>query len=220
MPGPPDTALAMFAKAPLAGRVKTRLIGALSPEESASFHRTCALATWDRLVEFPAIDSFFYCDRRWSEFEDVARTGRFRFQRGADLGERMRNCLDDLLAEGYRRALIVGSDAPTFPDAQVREAMAALGSAEVVLGPSEDGGFTLVGAVRTDSRMFLDVVWSAQETRESCLRAMRSAGIRTAQTRARAYDVDTPVDLDRLRIDPALPARLRRWFDSVRVSRS
>ena len=99
MSGPPDTALAMFAKAPLAGRVKTRLIGALSPEKSASFHRACALATWDRLVDFPAIDSFFYCDRRWSEFEDVARTGRFRFQRGADLGERMRNCLDDLLAE-------------------------------------------------------------------------------------------------------------------------
>ena len=214
MPAPEGAALAMFAKAPRAGWVKTRLIGALSPEESARFHRTCALATWDRLAEFPAVDRFLYCDRPWPEFEAMAGSGRFRLQRGGDLGDRMRNCLDDLLVEGYTRALIVGSDAPTLPAAQIREAIAALDATEVVVGPSEDGGFTLIGAVRTTPRMFSGVAWSAGDTRESCLRAMRSAGLRAAPTRKTAYDVDTPADLDRLRIDPALPARLRRWFDS------
>lgn len=220
MPGSANTAIAMFAKAPHAGSVKTRLIGALSPEESARFHGACALSTWDRISGLPAIDVYLYCDRPWREFEAAAGSNRFRLQRGADLGERMRQCLDDLLALGYARALIVGSDAPTLPEVQIHEAIAVLGTADVVLGPSEDGGFTLIGAVRTVPAMFRGVAWSEGDTRESCLRAMRSAGLRAAPTQTRGYDVDTPADLERLRLDPALPERLRRWLDNQPARRS
>ena len=220
MPGSADTAIAMFAKAARPGRVKTRLIGTLSAEESARFHGACALSTWERLAQVPAIERYLYCDRPWNEFEAAAGSGRFRLQRGADLGERMRRCLDDLLGEGYARALIVGSDAPTLPEAQIHEAVSALGVEDVVLGPSEDGGFTLIGAVRTGPAMFRGVAWSEDDTRESCLRAIRSAGLRAAPTKTRAYDVDTPADLERLRLDPALPRRLRRWFDNARAGSS
>ena len=125
----------------------------------------------------------------------------------------MRHCLDDLLAAGYRHALIVGSDAPTFPVSMIDEAVAALGTADVVLGPSDDGGFALVGAACTEPGMFDDVAWSTSETRGQCILALESAGLVVTVTRARAYDVDTPSDLERLRADPALPCRLRRWFD-------
>ncbi len=215
MPDSARTAIAMFAKAPRAGTVKTRLIGALSPEDSARFHGVCALSTWDRLSEIRAVDRYLYCDRPWHPFQAAAGTDRFRLQRGADLGERMRECLDDLLAQGYARALIVGSDAPTIPAAQIREAIAALGPADVVLGPSEDGGFTLIGAVRTVPAMFSGVAWSEVDTRECCLRALRAAGLRAAPTQTRGYDVDTPADLERLRLDPAIPERLRRWLDKA-----
>lgn len=214
MPGPLNAAVAVFARAPLAGRAKTRLIGRLSPEESAAFHRECVLATWDRLCGLVAIDAFLYCDRSWPEFEALAGRRRFRLQAGEDLGERMRNCLDDLLARGYPCALIVGSDAPTIPEAQIREAVDALGSAEVVLGASSDGGFTLIGAVRTARGMFREVVWSRPDTCKACLQALRSAGLKAVVTRSRSYDVDTPEDLERLRLDPALPTGLRRWFDN------
>ena len=127
----------------------------------------------------------------------------------------MRHCLDDLLAEGYRRALIVGSDAPTLPLAQVREAMSALDWADAAVGPSDDGGFTLIGASRTAPEMFRGVRWSLPDTRRACLRALKSAGLRATLLQVTAYDVDTSADLVRLRRDPALPLRLRRWFDGA-----
>ena len=215
MPGPPGTAIAVFAKAPLAGHVKTRLADALSPSESARFHRVCTHVTWERLQEFRALDAFLFCDRPWAEFEALCGPGRFRLQRGTDLGERMRHCLDDLLAEGYRRALIVGSDAPTLPLAQVREAVSALEWADAAVGPSDDGGFTLIGASRTAPEMFRGVRWSVPDTRRACLRALKSAGLRATPLQVTAYDVDTSADLVRLRRDPALPVRLRRWFDAA-----
>lgn len=216
MPGPLGTAIAMFAKAPVAGRVKTRLAGALTPRGSASLHRACALATWGRLVELEAVDPYLYCDRAWAEFRALAGPGRFRLQRGADLGERMRLCLSDLLAGGYRRALIVGSDSPTMPLAHVLDGIAALERAETVLGPSEDGGFALIGATRVEPEMFEGVRWSSQDTCRDCLAAMRSSGLRAAQLQATHYDVDTPADLERLRRDPALPVSLRQWFTRQR----
>ncbi len=212
MPGLPPAALALFAKAPRPGMVKTRLAAALSPGEAAEFHRLCALSVWQRLQGIPEIDVFLYCDIRWPEFETLAGPARFRLQRGGDLGERMRHCLEELLAGGYKQALIVGSDAPTMPDAQLEEALSARGSAEVVLGPSEDGGFTLIGATRVVPTIFRDVAWSRSDTRAACLGAIAAAGLAVVETSTHGFDVDTPDDLKRLARDPALPSDLDAWL--------
>ncbi len=212
MPEPTGTALALFAKAPLPGRVKTRLASALGAEAAADFHRVCVRAVWERVATDPRMHAYLYCDGFWADFEGLAGERRFRRQRGADLGERMRNCLAELLSSGYRKALIVGSDAPTLPEAQVREALAALDDAEIVLCPSLDGGFTLIGATRTDRAMFRGVAWSRTDTRDACLEALRAAGLAAVEAPTPAYDVDVPADLDRLRRDPALQPRLRRWL--------
>ncbi len=203
----------MFAKAPRPGRVKTRLAAALGSDEAASFHRECALATWERIGAFPRVDPYFYCDVWWPEFA-AAGGGRYRLQRGADLGDKMRNCLDELLGAGHRCALLVGSDAPTLPSAQIREALGCLGPCEAVLGPAEDGGFSLIAAVRTAPGMFRGVAWSRKDTCDVCLKALRAAGLRAAVTPTSAYDIDGLSDLHRLRMDPGLPPRLRRWFVS------
>ncbi len=212
MPRLHDTAMVMFAKAPRVGRVKTRLAGTLSPDQAARFHLECVRATWERLEGVPGLEHFLYCDQHWPEFEELAGRDRFRLQCGADLGSRMRNCLDELHCQGFRCAVIVGSDAPTLPVTQVREALDALSSNEVVLGPSTDGGFTLIAATRTAPAMFSGVRWSRSDTLVCCLRAVEAAGLSIATTRTIAYDVDTSADLARLRSDPELPKRLRAWF--------
>lgn len=212
MPSPHDKALAMFAKAPRAGRVKTRLADAFTPEQAAAFHLECVRATWRRLRGLPGIEPFLYSDLRWPELVGMAGPDRFRLQSGGDLGSRMRSCLDDLHRWGYRRAAIVGSDAPTLPLSQVREAIAGLGRAEVVLGPAADGGFTLIAARRTAPAMFAGVKWSRGDTLACCSRAIEAAGLSVATTRTVAFDVDTPEDLERLRSDPQLPEGLRRWL--------
>lgn len=214
MPKRPRSALALFAKAPRAGHVKTRLAGTLGEHLAAEFHRQCVLSAWRRIAHLPAIEVYLYCDSGWAEFEALAGRRRFRRQRGRDLGERMRLCLGELLDAGYDRALIVGSDAPTLPFRQVREALAALDWSEAVVGPCADGGFTLVGASRTAHAMFRDVPWSSPDTRQASMRAMRAAGLDVVEVPTEAYDVDTPEDLERLARDPALEPGLRCWVDS------
>lgn len=203
----------MFAKAPVPGRVKTRLASVLGFDGAAEFHEQCAHAVWQRISNQTRVSAYIYCDTPWPAFERFAGAHRFRIQRGAGLGERMRACLNDFLDSGCRKALIVGSDAPSMPGAQVHEALQALDEADVVLGPSADGGFTLIGATRTHPEMFRSVTWSRQDTRIACLRAMRSVGLVAVETATQAYDVDTPADLVRLRRDPGLPIRLRRWLE-------
>ena len=125
----------------------------------------------------------------------------------------MLNCLGELLASGYSRALIVGSDAPTMPLVQIEEALDALDRADAVLGPCEDGGFTLVAARRTHSLMFSGVPWSCADTRATTLEAFSACGLEAAETSTWAYDVDRPRDLERLRGDTALSGQLRDWLD-------
>ncbi len=220
MPRSPAIAVALFAKAPRAGMVKTRLARDLSPQAAAEFHRLSTLATWERLASSPARQAFLYCDVRWDEFEAVATGGRFRLQRGSDLGQRMRLCLEELLGDGYGKALIVGSDAPTLPLAQLVEASAALDSADVVLGPSEDGGFTLIGATCVAAAMFRGVTWSRPDTRRACIAAVQAAGLKTVETRTTGYDVDTVSGLKRLADDVGLPASLESWLLPYREPRS
>ena len=196
------------------GRAKTRLAASLGESAAAEFHSQCVHVLWDRILGRRGIRPFLYCDGRWADFQRLAGTGRFRRQRGADLGSRMRSCLAEMLACGHRKALIIGSDAPTLPDEQLDEALRALENADAVLGPSMDGGFTLIGATRTAPEMFRGVAWSRSRTREDCLNAMRTAGLRTVETPTAAYDVDLPEDLERLRRDPGLQPRLRRWLSA------
>ena len=205
-------ALAIFAKAARTGRVKTRLAPALSRAGAAEFHALCTAAVWRRFVSTPLLKTYLYCDASWPAFERLAGPGRFRLQRGPDLGARMLNCLRDLLAEGYGKALIIGSDAPTMPSAQLEEAIALLDDHQVTLGPSGDGGFTLIGATETRRSMFDRVVWSREDTLAACQAAIASAGLAVGLTASSAFDVDTPADLRRLAADPGLPPSLGDWL--------
>ena len=213
MPEPQADALALFAKAPRPGGVKTRLSGVLGLSGATEFHRQCVLRSWERLSELSRVERFLYCDGPWAEFQSVAGPSQFRIQHGEDLGERMFRCLDELLAAGFSRVLIVGSDAPTMPMAQVEEALDALSDADAVLGPSEDGGFTLVAARRTDPRMFSGVAWSQENTRAATLDSIGACGLVVTEASTWAYDIDRPRDLERLRRDPALSGGLKDWLD-------
>lgn len=220
MLGLANAALALFAKAPRPGTVKTRLAPALGSAGAAEFHRFCVFDMWQRLGPGAGCQTFLYCDRPCEEFERLSGQDRFRLQRGADLGERMRSCLDELLARDFGSALIVGSDAPTLPLNQIAEALDALKGADIVLGPSDDGGFTLVGARRTHPEMFAGVAWSRSDTRAATARAIRNAGLTIAETSTWAYDVDGPRDLRRLERDPSISRRMRAWLDRNVVKHS
>ena len=120
-------------------------------------------------------------------------------QRGADLGARMSRLLSDLLAEGYAGAIAVGTDTPTLPTAYLVEACEALrsGAADVVLGPSEDGGYYLIGLGAPAPELFVDMPWSTATVYAETLARARAGGRRISRL-ADWFDVDRVPDLVRL----------------------
>ena len=193
--------LLLFTKPPREGRVKTRLIGALTPAQAAALHQAFLEDLLDRLRE-----GSFDLRLAWAldpgEPLPEGPVAGVR-QEGDDLGERLYRALAAAGREAPSVAA-VGSDHPTLPLETVHEAFARLegrleGGADVVLGPAEDGGYYLIalraGAVAR--RLFEDIAWSTDRVFPETVERCRELGLRL-ELLPKASDVDTPEDLHRL----------------------
>ncbi|HYU31649.1 MAG TPA: TIGR04282 family arsenosugar biosynthesis glycosyltransferase [Thermoanaerobaculia bacterium] len=197
MPGASHRRLLLFTKPAREGRVKTRLIGALSPAQAAALHQAFLDDLLDRLRE-----GSFDLRLAWAldpgEPMPAGSIPGVR-QEGDDLGERLYRALAAAGAEVPSVAAL-GSDHPTLPLEIVHEAFALLETgADVVLGPAEDGGYYLIalraGAVAR--RLFEDIPWSTDRVFRDTVERCRELGLRLELLPA-ASDVDTPEDLHRL----------------------
>jgi uncharacterized protein len=195
-------AVAVMAKAPHAGGVKTRLCPPLSPREAAALARGFLrdrIAQARSLTGARPVIAYTPASER-ARFERLAPDFALVAQRGPDLGARMRSTLATLLASGHRAAIVIGTDTPTLPTTVIQQAVDRLAAADVdvVLGPAEDGGYYLIGVRADHPTLFDDVPWSTPAVLEITLGRARAAGLRTLCLAA-WFDVDTPDDLSRLR---------------------
>lgn len=192
----------VFAKAPLPGRVKTRLHPVLTPEEAARLHKAFVLDTLESLNHFASVaDIELHSDLPYSDWPLV-----YRLQCPGHLGERMHFALAGALAAGRPQALIVGADSPTLPVTHLAELLAS--SADIALGPTEDGGYYAISTRRTHPEMFAGVAWSTNQALTQTIAACTAAGLATA-TGPPWWDVDAPADLARLRAEICLPRHTR-----------
>ena len=120
-------------------------------------------------------------------------------QRGDDLGKRMHRIIEERHAGGASGTIVVGTDLPTLPVEYVREAVDRLQrGAEIVLGPSEDGGYYLIGMREPDARLFEGIAWSRKTVfRETVDKAGELEKV--VVTVPPWYDIDEPPDLERLK---------------------
>jgi hypothetical protein len=206
-----SSAIALFAKAPLAGAVKTRLQPQLTPEQSASLHAALVADVWKRLGDLAGADRWLYSDGPDARLAKLAQ-GRVRRQSDGGLGIRMLRCFEQLAAEGNRRMLIVGADSPTLPLAYLRMGFELLTQVDAVLGPTEDGGYYAVGCRGPHPGMFAGVEWSTDRTFEQTEAAFDRAGLSMARLPV-WYDIDRYEDLQRLAEEPDLPVNTRRWLE-------
>jgi hypothetical protein len=191
----------VFARAPVPGACKTRLIPALGPAGAAALHRRLLIATLET-ARASGCEVELWCapDTAHGFFARCRREygARLRRQPAGDLGRRMALALGRVLREGADRAVLVGSDCPELAPADLRRARAALGQVECVLQPSTDGGYVLIGARRIERRALAAVSWSSgrelAQTRRRCARL----GLRSRELRALG-DIDTPGDYRRAR---------------------
>jgi hypothetical protein len=189
--------LLLFTKPAREGRVKTRLIGDLTPREAALLHQAFLD---DLLARLRPGDFDLRLAWALDEGESMPEGPVPGVaQRGEDLGARLYHALADAAAAA-RFVAAVGSDHPTLPLAAVEEAFAALeAGAEIVLGPAEDGGYYLIAlaAERVSPRLFEGIAWSTDRVLDATLTRCAELGL-APHLLAPASDVDTPADLARL----------------------
>ncbi len=196
-------AVAIMAKAPRAGEVKTRLCPPLSLVDAAELYRRLLLDKIEqvRSLKTASLAIAYTPDEARAFFEEVAPGFVLVPQRGADLGDRLANSLGELLDTGHRGALAIDSDTPTLPLEFLQQALDLIVTPEidVVLGPTEDGGYYLIGLRAVHRELFEAMAWSTQQVLPETIRRADAKGLRVACLPP-WYDIDTPDDLARLRM--------------------
>ena len=172
--------LGIFAKEPVAGRVKTRLCPPFSPAQATRLYRAFLQETVTAMQAAPFDLVLFYCGD--GSFFRSAFPGLTLVPQGdGPLGVRMSRALGHLLAEGGPAALI-GSDIPDLPPSLVHEAFRALRRADFVTTPSADGGYVLVGERCHRPQMFEDIPWSSEKVLAATRRRAAEQGLAYAET--------------------------------------
>jgi uncharacterized protein len=190
-------ALAVMTKAPRAGTVKTRLIPPLTPEEAADlnvcFLRDITGSITQATQAANAIGVAVYTPRgAENSYRGILPHNFFLVpQRGDAFGERLLLATEDLLRLGFESVCLINSDSPTVPANVFVEAARSLEKPgdRIVLGPSDDGGYYLIGLKKLHRRLFADIAWSTE-------RVFRQTIDRAADLKLEVHELPTWFDVD------------------------
>jgi rSAM/selenodomain-associated transferase 1 len=204
-----DASVLIFARAPVAGSVKTRLIPLLGDHGAAALHRNLVERALTVARESGVGPVELWCTPNTDD--EFFATCRERFhltlhrQREGDLGARMLNALEDALTRS-RHVLLTGSDCPSLTAADLRAAARALREGrDAVFCPTEDGGYVLVGLSQAMPALFDAMTWGTATVMEETRQRLRNLGWRWHELPVH-WDVDRPQDYQRLVREGFLPA--------------
>lgn len=201
-----DAVVMQFAKWPEAGRVKTRLIPALGMFGALNAHVALTLAVLENLNDSGLAVQFWWDRELTPAPEDAQKIVQAiehlgieqQAQQGVNLGARMFDALEAGL-ESHTLALIVGSDCPSVEPGYVLQAVACLEEYDVVLGPSDDGGYVLIGSRRVVPHMLDDITWGTDDALEQTCEQIKKMGLSVGLLEPR-WDVDEPEDWVRFQL--------------------
>ena len=150
-----NQAVVVFTRIPEAGRTKTRLMPYLKPEECAGLHMAFLQDLSEALTDTIADVFVAYTGGGPNEgaFRELFPGAQFFEQEGDGLGERMYNALSRAMSVGYERCILIGTDVPYADKVDFNRAFTILREKDYVLGPTEDGGYWLIGARAGEERM-------------------------------------------------------------------
>ncbi len=207
-------AVAIMAKASVAGAVKTRLVPPLTCEEAAELNTCCLADVAANIVAAAArapIQGFAAYHPPGSErfFDDLLPEGfKLLPPKEPTIGRSLLHAAQDLFAAGYRSVCLVNADSPTLPTEVLVEAVRLLREPgdRVVLGPAADGGYYLIGLKRFHRRLFEEIDWSTERVYRQTLVRAGEIGVPVASL-PEWYDVDKPLSR---RLSGAEHSRLSR----------
>ena len=193
-----STALIVFAKAPIPGEVKTRLCPPLDPDEAASLHGTLVLDAVERAKGLAGASLYVAGAPDLAHPFFKVLEGRYGAkllpQRGPDLGARMKWAMQDAFEHGAEDVLLTGTDLPTLPRARLMESLTLIKKHDVVLGPTTDGGYYLIGLHRMVPALFEGIAWSTASVFADTKKKIEDAGLSLGLL-PECRDLDTLEDL-------------------------
>jgi rSAM/selenodomain-associated transferase 1 len=193
----PADVLVVMARQPVPGAVKTRLARHVGADAACALYRAfltdiaagLGAGPWRLTWAVTPADA---------DLRPIVGAGSNCFpQRGADLGERMASCFDDLFGGGAARVVMIGADVPHLGASAVAAAFAALDTADVVLTPTRDGGYCLLGQ-RTAHDLFRGVDMGTARVFAETMDAVAALGLR-ASVQPETFDIDEWEDVVELR---------------------
>ena len=212
-----DRILVIMAKAPRPGQVKTRLAQCFPPSAVAEFYRCLLEDTVALAQSLDDVEVGIMCPA--SDVDDLAQslgdTVRVVAQKGGGLAAGLTSVFAEFAAAGQKRVIAFNSDSPHLPRSVLETAFETLAAHDVVVGPTQDGGYYLVGAKASHASLFANDGMSTSSALERLLRRATalelSVGFATP-----FYDIDVMDDLtrlaDELRLAPARAPRTAQWL--------
>jgi rSAM/selenodomain-associated transferase 1 len=192
--------VAVFAKAPVPGSVKTRLSGLLGEDGAAGLHAGLVRHALATAIASGVGEVELWCapDDRHEFFARCAADfgTRLRVQRGEDLGTRMSAAFDDAFSRA-RRLVLIGSDCPALEPADLAAAAAALAEHAAAIAPAEDGGYVMVAMSRPVPAIFDGIAWGTAAVMRQTRERLAAAGVAWKEL-GTSWDVDRPEDYARL----------------------
>jgi rSAM/selenodomain-associated transferase 1 len=189
------TLIQIFAKPPVEGSVKTRLIADLGVAVATDIYRYCLGYTLN-LVRQSGFDYQIWLSEDSSD--TIFQGEAYQLQRGSGLGSRMLQALDESLKRsesGMRKVILIGSDCLDMTVDHFQQAIDALGNHDIVLLPTLDGGFALIACRKIDSQIFSGVEWGSSRVLEQTLRNARTLDYRVSVLET-IRDIDTLQDVN------------------------
>ena len=196
-----DGTLIIFAKAPVPGHTKTRLIPHLGAEGAVDLHRRLVLYTLDTAARSRFDVTQLWCTPSQDHpfFQDCMRNFDITLhtQQGVDLGERMAYALNSALRHS-RYVVLIGTDCPTLTiDTLHRAGDLLYRGMDVVVAPATDGGYVLLGSCRFSSKLFSSIAWGTDTVMQATRNRLEKLGWLWREL-AEHRDIDRPQDLQQL----------------------
>lgn len=190
------SALGIMFRIPEYGNVKQRLASQIGNDEALKAYSFMLYNTITNVSGLKGVDIYGFYEGNVSQQANVLESFDALPQQGKDLGEKMLNAVNRLLKMGYNKVILIGSDSPDMPLKVIYKALRKLDCYDLALGPSEDGGYYLIGMKRLLPAVFKDISWGTSAVMSSTLENIKKAELSVSLLQ-QWYDIDNLKGLNR-----------------------
>ncbi len=187
-------AIILFTKNPELGKVKTRLAKTLGDSKALEIYKKLLLHT-QQIVAPILVDKFiFYSEEKIEKDAWSNEIYYKKVQKGFDLGDRMKNAFQELFELNYNSICIIGSDCFELNSETINDAFKSLKNNDIVIGPTFDGGYYLLGMNKLHSHLFENIVWSTETVFEETIFKIEKNNL-SKEILVKLNDVDEEIDV-------------------------